>query len=209
MSGQLLKISLEEASSNPFFQTLLNAEELRQLHDQNPRFPVYFIEINFGKHHFFYFKNKTDRRGEVVVMPVNVRNLVLLHTKPQFPNGVYRLMSGGININEPLYDGLAREVFEETGFHIKQSKFIGLALYKFLYKQQSMPFISYLFKIDGLDKEPVIQDKTENISGFKWIKQGELFNMYQQLLDMPQDWKDWGLFRAVPHKIFYEKSVKI
>lgn len=208
MSAQLHKISLEEARSNPFFQKLLNAEELKQLQDQNPDYPIYFLNINFGKHHFSYFNNKTDRRGEVVVLLENLQHRVLLHTKPQFPNGVYRLVSGGIEKNEPLYSGLAREVFEETGFHFTQSQFVGLILYKFIHGQQTMPFISYLFQINGIDKDPVIQDKTENISGFKWIKRDELYNTFQQLLDVPQDWKDWGTFRAVPHKIFYENFVK-
>lgn len=204
MSGSLRKISLKQALNDSFFHQKLDGQELMNLQNEFPGFPVYSTDINFGKHHFNYFNNKKDRRGEVVVLLENLDDLLLLHTKPQFPNGVYRLLSGGIDYKENVKDGLAREVFEETGFHFDQFKFAGLILYKFLNGQLSMPFISYLFIIKGINGEPAVQDKSENISGFKWIPRHELNTVYDQLLDVPENWKDWGQLRAIPHKIFYE-----
>ena len=207
MPGLLRKISLNQAVNDSYFQQKLDSEELLNLQKQYPDYPVYHVEIDFGEHHFNYFNGKKNRRGEVVVLLQNLQDRYLLHTKPQFPNSIYRLLSGGIRYNESLDSGLAREVFEETGFHFTRSKFIGLVLYRFIFGRLSMPFISYLFTVNGINGEPSAQDKSENISGFKWVEKHELGQVYRQLLTVPEEWKDWGLLRAIPHKIFYENYV--
>jgi len=209
LCGQLHKISLNDALHSELHKSFLDGNELKILQDQNSDFSVDQAEINFGKEHFYYFKNKNNRRGEIVVLLENTKKHILLHTKPHYPNGVYRLLSGGIGRDESVEDGLEREVYEETGFKFNNFKFIGIVLFKLYFNNLSIPFISYLFKIGGLDREPVIQDKTENISGFKWIAHQDLMNIYHQLINVPEEWKDWGLLRAIPHQIFLKNTSKI
>ena len=58
--------------------------------------------------------------------------LYLVHTKAFYPQGVYRLLTGGIKPGEPLLEALAREAQEETSLTLRIERFfrrLALPLY--------------------------------------------------------------------------------
>ena len=65
-----------------------------------------------------------DRRGEVVLAICHGGNKVLLHTKSFYPDGVFRLLSGGIRPDESVENALLREAREETGLDVRIEKFV-------------------------------------------------------------------------------------
>ncbi|MCS7179708.1 MAG: NUDIX domain-containing protein, partial [Anaerolineae bacterium] len=54
--------------------------------------------------------NNGDREGEVVLLLRRADGSLLLHTKTFYPDGVYRLPSGGIRRGEKVLAAAAREV---------------------------------------------------------------------------------------------------
>lgn len=203
-NGALEKITFSEAMQMDFFSSIIDREEMENLVRGNPALQIYKSVLPYQREHFLFMYRRPNRRGEIVFLLENANKEVLLHTKPFFPNGVYRLLSGGINISEAVAETLRREVYEETGFEIDYGYCIAMIFFTFAYKTLSMPFISYLYCCPDISGNPVVQDTSEKISGFRWVTHKELDDIYRQLLNLPDDWKDWGVFRALPHKIFYD-----
>ena len=54
-----------------------------------------------------------NRRGEVVLAIQRPDGRMLLHTKRFYPEGIYRLPSGGVHPDEPVLSGVIREAKEE------------------------------------------------------------------------------------------------
>ncbi len=198
------KVTLSQVLNTDFFSRVIDNHELDWLARQNPHLLVYRATVPFQRQHFMFMYNRPNRRGEIVFLLENEQSQALLHTKPFFPNGVYRLLSGGINTGEAVEETLHREVFEETGFKINNGICHALIFFTLQYDTLSMPFVTYLYHIRGVNGAPVVHDKSEKISGFCWIDIKDLDDIYRQLLQLSDNWQDWGLFRALPHKIFYE-----
>ncbi len=184
------------------FTDKLDVNELKKLQSDFPDSTFYLTQFEIDNGYYQFLKSKQSRRGEIVFGLENLKNQLLLHTKTQFPDNIYRLLSGGINANEALIPSLEREVYEETGFVYSDYTFLGAVFYILTHKQEKHPFISYIFNIRNISGEPVVLDKSENISGFKWIDRDTIINIYETLLTLSGDWKDWGKVRAYPHLLF-------
>ncbi len=187
---------------NSIFTPKLDAKELKKLQFNFPDSVFYITQFEIDNGYFQFLINKQDRRGEIVFGLENIQSQLLLHTKTQFPENVYRLLSGGINANEALIPSLEREVYEETGFVYSDYSFLGAVFYLLTHKQEKLPFVSYIFNIKDINGEPVVHDKSENISGFKWVDRNEITNTFEKLVTLSDDWKDWGKVRAYPHLFF-------
>lgn len=146
------------------------------------------------------------KRGEVVIALPDGDGHVWLHTKRSYsdcPYEVYRLLSGGIRWGEGVLAALERELLEETGIRAAPARFIGVADYRFVWPGgESLPFVSYVFLVEGSTDAPECHDKQEGISGFRTKPTGELADVALELRSLKEDfWKCWGVFRAVPHEM--------
>ena len=160
--------------------------------------------------HFELWEEKvlSDRRGEVVLVVQRADQEVLLHTKIFYPPGVYRLPSGGVSWDETVFDALQREVYEETGFTTCQERLLGLVSYEFQGDGRSIPFVSYVFLLTGIEGRPIVQDPDEQISDFCWLPVGELPAVAATLRSLEEDSpgrQDWGRFRALAHEFVVER----
>ena len=195
-------INMNRLLSLDEFTPLLNRTELSRLEREFPGFPVLHTEFEISEPFNQYLLSKKARRGEVVFALQNPDLKILLHTKPQFPDGLYRLLTGGIDRDEPVLDALKREVYEETGFKTKGYKFKGIVAALLSCGHDIHPFLSYTFVVP-VNGEPHVMDKSENISGFKWASRAELDRVYKQLIHL-QQWPDWGLLRSLPHLLLVD-----
>jgi 8-oxo-dGTP pyrophosphatase MutT (NUDIX family) len=154
---------------------------------------------------------KRNRRGEVALALRRTDGQVLLHTKPFYPTGVYRLPTGGVHYDEPATSGALREAREETGLKVRLARFAGLVVYTFKRNEgdepgeRSMPFVTYVFIADVNDAAPVPTDVDEQISGFRYVPPTDLRAVAAALRGLsPGRWADWGAFRAPPHDLVAE-----
>jgi 8-oxo-dGTP pyrophosphatase MutT (NUDIX family) len=145
--------------------------------------------------------NNPNRRGEVVMAIRRPDGRVLLHTKRFYPEGIFRLPSGGVQPDEAVLTGMAREAEEETGLDVTVDRFLGTVEYEFRHGRRRLPFVSYVFVLKADNSAPVAQDSGEEITGFRYVSPSELRMVAAQLRALPAEWSDWGHFRAPPHDL--------
>ena len=141
------------------------------------------------------------RRGEAVLAIQRPDGQTLLHTKRFYPEGVYRLPSGGVHPGEPVLSGVTREAKEETGLDVIVDRFLGTAEYEFCYEERRLYFVSYVFLLRANDDLPVVQDPKEQITGFRYVTSPGIRAVAAQLRALSTEWADWGRFRAPAHDL--------
>lgn len=139
------------------------------------------------------------RRGEAVLLLRRPDGQVLLHTKSFYPEGVFRLPSGGILPGESVLDAARREAREETGLDLRNLRPLGLLSVTFRQGWHRRFFHSWLVLAD-VEGDPQPGDSQEPISGFRWVPPEALAEVARQLRALPPEWADWGRFRALAHE---------
>jgi len=144
------------------------------------------------------------RHGEVVLFIYRTSGNLILHTKDFYPAGTLRVPSGGIKKREALVDAAQREALEETGLQVAVERFLAVIDFAFQHQEHSRHFCSYLFLLRETGGELRMRDVKERISAFVEIPPTELDSVADSLENMPSAWRDWGLFRAFPHRVAAE-----
>lgn len=143
----------------------------------------------------------TPRRAEVVMVVPNEQGQVWLHTKSFYPQGVYRLMTGGLEAGEAPHHGLRREVVEETGFKVKVQRCLAVVTYTVAAAEGRFPFVSYIFLTTPTQGQPHPTDPKEAITHFQAVTISDLADIARQLRSLSGEFADWGIFRAIPHEV--------
>ena len=168
-------------------------------------------------------EENSTRRAEIcyVMHEGDPTRGLLLHTKGDYPVGVYRMPTGGVHHGEPIMETLAREIEEETGLiasddpttdmqtvaHIQ--RFLGITSYTIHYRESPniRTFATYHFLVQKPLGQPLIpQDENEDITGWQWLPKAQLPTLADQLAalqSLGQYWYDWGKFRAISHRFVY------
>ncbi|MBI5652571.1 MAG: NUDIX hydrolase [Chloroflexi bacterium] len=147
-----------------------------------------------------------DRPGEIVLVVARPNGRVLLHTKSFYPPGTYRLMTGGLKFGEPIADAAQRELVEETGLRVPLARFLGVIEYAITHAdaRAQVRFVSYIFRTGETRDAPSPTDPDERIADFREIAWSEISQIADALENLPDDWRDWGFLRAVPHRLVAE-----
>jgi len=141
---------------------------------------------------------------------------LLLHIKTFYPEGAFRLPTGGIQTGELVEDTLTREIYEETGLVVGDGptqanveRLLGVLAYDLYHKQLGpVEFATYHYLVrmpEGAELQP--QDEDESIGGWQWVKPSELSSVADILDAVHQRapiWGDWGRFRALSHRFVGE-----
>jgi ADP-ribose pyrophosphatase YjhB (NUDIX family) len=163
------------------------------------------IEVDADEYLFRSRKARSRaKRGEVVMVIEKTKGQVLLHRKGWYERGVYRLLSGGIDIGETVEETLHRELHEETGLRMDSSRFLGLLSCKLLYTTESIRFDSYVFHIQNPQGQIRIPSTPEDISDFIEVPITELPTVAQNLRSIIAPRSGWGHWRAIAHDFVYE-----
>jgi len=154
------------------------------------------LEIE-NERYFNYFKRsvKSDRRGEVVFCVIKNKKIITIKSE-EYPKGVFRIPTGGINYNEDIIKALFREVKEELGIDVKITYFPGVIKWDICYKQQQVKFYSYLFILEYVKGNLLIDALENEVSEIKLCTIKELNYVSHHLLTLSTFfWSDWGKFR--------------
>lgn len=164
-----------------------------------------------GKHQML---TSDGRRAEIcyVMHRGDPAEGVLLHIKRFYPEGAFRLPTGGIHVGEAVIEALSREIYEETGLtvgdesgHVAVECFLGVLAYDLQHATLgAVNFATYHFLVrmpPGAELNP--QDEDEAIAGWQWRPAGELTDVAAILEAVAQRstvWGDWGRYRALSHR---------
>ncbi len=186
---------------------LFNKNTLKGLHKRFGRFQHYRVEMSVSSKIMLNLlekmSGKKPRRAEVVMLIPNKHGKIWVHTKESYPQDVYRLMSGGLDMGEVPDQALYREAREETGFNVKIERCLAAITYKFkpVKTNTSVLFTSYLFLTKPMSGAPHPMDEAEAITDFQTVSVKKLRAIAKQLRSLKGDYLDWGNFRAVAHDI--------
>jgi NAD+ diphosphatase len=140
----------------------------------------------------------SPRTGEVAMVVLRKNRKILLNTKAFYPEGVYRIPTGGIEDGESVEGALLREVKEETNLLVEVERF--LAMVTHLAPGRRRPFTSYVFLLREISGELRVNDPEEQISGWLEVDAGDLMPVAGRLAGLEGAWRDWGRFRSVLHR---------
>ncbi len=157
--------------------------------------------------------NKTDRYGEVcMVVRRRSNGHLLTMIKTFYPQDAYRLLTGGINFGENVYDALLRETHEETGLQVDVKRFLAAIAYELNSEHETPVFYTFAFLLDESGGTLGAIDESERVEAFREIEVKDLPALAEHLRHIRHEssrhiggnWHDWGNFRAVVHEAVYE-----
>ena len=166
------------------------------------------LDVSQATYNWWSAVQPRRQHGEVVLFIRRHNGNLILHSKDFYPVGTLRVPSGGIKEDEPLLDAAHREALEETGLQVAVERFLAVVEFEFRCQKFSISFPSYLFLLRELGGELKAMDADEHIVAFAEVAPDNLTSVAQCLENVPQDWCDWGQFRAFPHRLAAELLAK-
>src|SRR5436309_7682937 len=138
---------------------------------------------------------------------------LLLSIKTFYPRGAFRLPTGGIHHGESVYEALVREAHEETGLVTDVERFLARIAYRPISRPADPPvFHTFAFLLSEVRGELGALDEGERIEAWKEIEIDDLPAVADRLDDLRTvgtediggDWRAWGRFRAVVHRVVHQ-----
>ena len=152
-----------------------------------------------------------SRFAEVCMVVRRPTGHVLLSIKTFYPRGAYRLPTGGIDQDEPIFDAVVRETREETGLTVDVTRFLAAITYR---DGPAGPpvFHTFAFLLDDPSGAPVTPlDEHEQIESYIEVPVSSLPQVADRLAGIPADgapgipnWDAWGRFRSHAHRVVHE-----
>ena len=194
--------------TDPIFDQIYNDNLLAKLERRFGPFQHRHLDLTASTRIMLGMMRKMEskgRRGEVVMVVPNEQGHIWLHTKSFYPDGVYRLMTGGLEVGEKPHKALRRELEEETGFKTKIDRCLAVITYTLSDNEVRLPFVSYIFLTTPTSGFPHPTDSEEDITTFRAVSVEELAEIVQQLRSLAGFFADWGVFRALAHEVAREQ----
>jgi 8-oxo-dGTP diphosphatase len=191
--------------NDPFFAEVYNQEILRKLAARFGPLLYHHLDLAVSTEVMLNLmakmERKKKRRAEVVMVIPNPAGQIWLHTKNFYPQGVYRLLTGGIEPGESPWQALRREAREETGFKVEVERCLAIITYTLTGAAKTLPFVSYVFLTTPTSGAPQPLDAGENIADFQAAPAESLVEIGRQLRLLEAGFADWGVFCAVAHEL--------
>ncbi len=184
---------------------LIDEKEVAELARQYGPLERRHYVLEMGERSFAHWQEvRKDCRGEVALFILRPSGNVILHTKDFYPEGVYRVPTGGIEWGEGVVTAVHREAREETGLTVAIKHCLGILEYEFRYQEKTLPFVSYVFLLQENGGQLCPQDEGERITSLQEVPLTELEAVAQSLRTIEADWRDWGHYRAIAHSFAAE-----
>ncbi len=141
-----------------------------------------------------------DRRGEVVFCVVRSDGRVITITCAEYPQGIFRVPTGGIGHGEDIVSAVYREVKEELGLEVEIRQFAGVIRIRFEHDEEHVMFYSYLFILSEKGGRLLLDASDDEVSEVKVVNYEELAVIAEALDNIQGKWSDWGKFRYITSK---------
>lgn len=145
-----------------------------------------------------------ERDGEAIYVMRLPRGETLLHTKADYPPGVFRLPGGGLARGESPVAGAIREALEETGIATQPVALLAYANMRLRHASGILVMPNYVFLLEPIDfpGEPM-PSAEEGITQWLRVPWRDLELTAKTLSSLEGTWRPWGVYRAIPHILAY------
>ena len=141
----------------------------------------------------------TGRTAEVAMVVLRKNGRLLLNTKEFYPQGTFRIPTGGVKQGESVEAALTREVGEETNLNVEVMRFLCLITYNA--PERAEPFTTYAFQLSERSGELRVNDPKERISAWQEVEPEALRDVADRLAGLDGEWRAWGIFRSTVHRV--------
>lgn len=127
------------------------------------------------------------KTSPAIIVAVTKGDKLLLAHNRMFPEGVYSLIAGFVEMGETLEDCVRREIFEETGIKVHNIKYFG---------SQPWPFPNSLmigFTAEYLEGD--IKVDNDEIIDARWFSKEEIPGVYRKSISISSKLIEWFLNR--------------
>ena len=127
------------------------------------------------------------KTAPAIIVAVTKGDRLLLAHNSMFPEGMYSVLAGFVEMGETFEQCVKREVFEETGIKVQNIKYFG---------SQPWPFPnSYMigFTAEYLDGE--IEVDNHEIIDAKWFAKEEIPGLYRKSISISSELIEWFMNR--------------
>jgi ADP-ribose pyrophosphatase YjhB (NUDIX family) len=145
---------------------------------------------------------RSPRTGEVAMVVLRKSGGVLLNTKDFYPEGAFRIPTGGVKPGEAVEAALLRETREETNLEVEVVRFLAVITYHA--PGRANAFTTYAFLLREVSGELRVNDPDERISGWREVEAADLKGVAERLAGLEGEWRGWGVFRSVVHRVVGE-----
>ena len=108
--------------------------------------------------------------------------------KPGYPDGAFRIPSGGVHPEESFIDGAVREAYEETGLSVKVEDYLLQIHVNFTFDGDDAKWTTHVMLASPLDGDPepgaeLAPRDVDEIEAARWMAWTELVNDVSPLLE--------------------------
>jgi 8-oxo-dGTP pyrophosphatase MutT (NUDIX family) len=157
-----------------------------------------------------YLLGNTTRTCEVCMVIRRPNGRLLTMKKTFYPDGAYRLPTGGIDAGESILGALEREIREETNLTTTLLRFLGALAY---HTESGPRFATFIFLLQETGGVLQVNDPGEQLEAFREIALADLPGLIEHLSglehrygpEIESYWDDWGRFRVPAHQLVWEQ----
>jgi 8-oxo-dGTP pyrophosphatase MutT (NUDIX family) len=132
----------------------ISSENLKEFEKAYGRPEEFYTSFEMNSREFKnLLASQKDGRSHDVTIFIRKDKKWVVNSKPWYPEGLYRIPSGGIRPDESIEAGALREAFEETGCKIKLKKYFIRIHVRFFNGNKSVDWISHLVLADYISGE--------------------------------------------------------
>lgn len=129
------------------------------------------------------------KTAPAIIVAVTKGDKLLLAHNSMFPEGMYSVLAGFVEMGETFEQCVKREVFEETGIKVQNIKYFG---------SQPWPFPNSMmigFTAEYLDGEIEVDD--DEIVDAKWFSKEEVPSKYRKSVSISSELIEWFMNREI------------
>jgi len=104
--------------------------------------------------------------------------------KPGYPDGAFRIPSGGIHPEESFVDGAVREAYEETGLSVRIQDYLLQVHARFGYEGATLDWTTHVMLASPLDpRAEVVPRDRQEVEAARWMDFVELVDRVSPILE--------------------------
>lgn len=164
------------------------------------------------------FDNLKYRDRTVLVVFKDSVGRYLLGASEQYPDGIVRLMGGGVDNNEELLPAVVREVKEETNLDITPDELVELAQVKIVgnFQNQTYTHTVNIYYLNSKKDDLIAGDDVSNIVAYSEEEYNKLISSFKNLEPSylssedgdGYSWGDYGKVYAFVHQVALDEMLQ-